>query len=192
MTQKERNSNLSDKQLIELFQKTGSTEYLGIVYSRYIHLIYGVCLKYLKERESSRDAVMDIFESLLSKMEGQEIRDFGKWIYVVAKNHCLMRLRKREIVINNENAGHFIMESAEIMHLYNEETLSENKIKKLEAGVDELPLEQKICIRLFYYEEKSYSQIAAETGYDLKKVKSYVQNGKRNLKIWMENKSERK
>jgi RNA polymerase sigma-70 factor (ECF subfamily) len=103
-----------------------------------------------------------------------------------------MRLRKREIVINNENAGHFIMESAEIMHLNNEETLSENKIKKLEAGVDELPLEQKICIRLFYYEEKSYSQIAAETGYDLKKVKSYVQNGKRNLKIWMENKSERK
>ena len=190
MNQRQKNNDLSDQELIKLFRRTGNSEFLGTVYNRYIHLIYGVCLKYLKEREASKDAVMDIFESLLKKIEGQEILDFGRWIYVVAKNHCLMQLRKKEILVNNDNAREIIMELPDISHLNNEETLSENNINELEAGVNELPQEQRICIQLFYYEEKSYSEIAAETGYDLKKVKSYIQNGKRNLKIWMEKKSE--
>jgi len=188
MIKRQNSDNLSDKELLDQFRLTGESAWLGKVYHRYMHLIYGVCLKYLKNNELAKDAVMDIFEHLVTRVKDQEIQDFGKWVYVVARNHCLMQLRKKEFRVNHEEVPQIFMEFEQEMHLNYEEDI-ENRLEQLKDGLDSLPEEQEKCVRLFYYEEKSYMEIARDTGYDLKKVKSYIQNGKRNLKIWIEKKS---
>jgi len=185
MMRRENRENLSEQQLLQLFEETSDLAYLGTIYHRNMHLIYGVCLKFLKERELAKDAVMDIFEKLTIKIKGQEIRDFGKWVYVVAKNHCLMQLRKKQITVNHEEIGHVFMESANELHPI-EEDINANEIIQLERGLNNLAPEQRRCIQMFYFESKSYNEIVSETGYDIRNVKSYIQNGKRNLKIWME------
>lgn len=177
---------LSDEELIELYRKNMDKEFLGAIYNRYVHLIYGVCLKYFKDRETSRDAVMDIFEGLFEKVLKQEIRDFSKWVYVVAKNHCLMKLRKKGPITDSENNIELFMESGDSLHLNSEDLFSESNLERLERAIKELPDEQMKCIQLFYLQEKSYDEIIDLTGYEFKQVKSYIQNGKRNLKIWFE------
>jgi RNA polymerase sigma-70 factor (ECF subfamily) len=56
----------------------------------------------------------------------------------------------------------------------------------LEKCIETLGDEQKQCVKLFYLQEKCYKEITESTGFDMNKVKSYIQNGKRNLKICME------
>jgi len=73
---------------------SGDLQVLGVLYSGYTELVYGVCLKYFKQEEQASDAVMDIFEELIQKAKKHEVDKFRPWLYVLAKNHCLMRLRK--------------------------------------------------------------------------------------------------
>jgi RNA polymerase sigma factor (sigma-70 family) len=71
------------------------------------------------------------------------------------------------------------------MNLNNESVLDQD-METLKKCIDQLKDEQKECIKLFYLEEKCYQEIAESTSYELKKVKSYIQNGKRNLRICMD------
>ena len=181
----------SDEELLEGFSSGGDLELLGELYSRYMHLVYGVCLKYLKDREDSMDAVMQIFEKLIAEIPRQEIRNFRSWLHVVTKNFCLMKLRsgksENEKMQNWLNESHFFMEIQPELHPVDEERPDINKA--LEECIERLKKEQKTCITMFYYESKSYFEIAADLGIDEKKVKSYIQNGKRNLKICLEEKN---
>jgi len=161
---------------------------LGLLYERYMHLVYGVCLKYLEEREAAKDEVMNIFEKLAATVPGEEILNFRTWLYVVTKNHCLMLLRSRK-----SQAAHmetmlsdptFFMEKEEVMHpMENDEGID---MKRLEECISKLREEQRKCIGLFYYEGCGYRQIAERLGMEENKVKSYIQNGKRNLRMCME------
>ncbi len=183
--------SLSDDELINAYKKQANNIYFGELFERYTHLLFGVCMKYLKNEEDSKDAVMQVFEELPRKINNFEINNFKSWIYSVAKNHCLMKLRKDKTKVNArlevyENIRHEIMESAEVFHLNNEND-PEKKISKLQRGITTLKTEQRKCIELLYLQNKSYNEVADQTGYSLKKVKSYIQNGKRNLKIFMEN-----
>ena len=181
-------SEASDFMLITEYRKTGSLEVLGELYSRYMHLVYGVCLKYLKDEEKSKDAVMQIFEQLISKLKVHEVSNFKSWLYTLARNHCLMDLRssaKHEFVHMEEN----FMEKDAFTHLDMDDT-RENKLTVMERCMEKLPLEQRDTVSLFYLEQKCYKEVAEITGYDLNKVKSYIQNGKRNLKICIEKNSE--
>nr|WP_255647341.1 sigma-70 family RNA polymerase sigma factor [Fulvivirga sedimenti] len=177
--------------MLEAFRKSGDPEILGTLYGRYMHLVYGVCLKYLKDREKSKDAVMEIFEKLNQQVLRYEIRNFKSWLHVLTKNYCLMILRsaqwKREQ--QAEEISEFYMESGTFMHHENGQG-NESDLKALEKCIETLQNKQKTCVRLFYLEERSYREISDETEFDLKKVKSYIQNGKRNLKICMEKKRE--
>lgn len=182
-------SSDSDAALIEQFKSSGDLEYLGQLYERYMHLVYGVCLKYLKDREASRDATMQIFEKLIIEIPKRDILNFKPWLHVLTKNHCLMQLRSekarhagKEKMIENEM---IFMESGQEMNLNNESVLDQD-LEALKKCIDQLKNEQKECIKLFYLEEKCYQEIAESTSYELKKVKSYIQNGKRNLKICMD------
>ena len=56
------------------------------------------------------------------------------------------------------------------------------------TSLEELNPEQKQCLILFYLEKKSYQEISENTGFSLMQVKSYIQNGKRNLKILLDKK----
>jgi RNA polymerase sigma-70 factor (ECF subfamily) len=176
-------SNLSDGELIDQF-KAGEQSTLGILFTRYTSLVYGTCMKYLKNRDESKDAVMQVFEKLNQTLKQHEVANFKSWLYVSTRNHCLMQLRARKGKEMKEITPG-LMESEYVLHLENEPELQQN-LTKLEKCIDELVLEQQRCVRLFFLDEKCYKDVASETGYDMNQVKSFIQNGKRNLKICME------
>lgn len=183
---------LDDAELIRLYQSSGDIAYVGELYERYVHLVYGVCLKYLRNEEDSKDASMQIFEKLIVELRKHEVANFSSWVHVLSKNYCLMWLRaaksrqEKEIFSVEQESD---METELLVHLV-EENDPEETIVALEKGMDGLPPEQKRCLELFYLEKKSYKEITDLTGYELKKVKSYIQNGKRNLKIYLEKEDE--
>jgi RNA polymerase sigma factor (sigma-70 family) len=174
----------TDEALIALYKQSGELAIVGELYNRYTALVYGVCMKYLKDREESRDAVMQIFEKLMESLKDHEVNVFKAWLYVTARNHCLMQLRSRKGK-NFEELSPFLMENGENGHLEQGFEV-ENNLTKLEKCMDELGNEQKQCVQMFYLEQRCYKEITEFTGFDLNKVKSYIQNGKRNLKICME------
>jgi RNA polymerase sigma-70 factor (ECF subfamily) len=178
----------SDGELLKQFRKEGDTAVLGLLYERYMHLVYGVCLKYLEEREAAKDEVMNIFEKLVATVPGEDILNFRTWLYVVTKNHCLMLIRSRksesahmETMLSDPT---FFMEKEEVMHpIENDEAID---MKRLEECIERLKEEQRRCIQLFFYEGCGYRQIAGRLGIEENKVKSFIQNGKRNLKICLQ------
>lgn len=180
--------SLTDPELVRQYRESGDLVLLGELYSRYTSLVYGVCLKYLKVREESRDAVMQIFEKLVVSLREHDVTHFKSWLYVSARNHCLMQLRSRKGKYMQEISMD-LMESNDFLHP-EEEPEMESNLSKLEDCIEQLAVEQKMCVRLFFIQQKCYREIVVATGYDDNKVKSYIQNGKRNLKICMEQKGD--
>ena len=174
----------TDAELVASYQESGDLEILGALYERYVDLVYGVCLKYLKEEGLAEDAVMNIFEELVTKAQKHDIQNFRPWLHVLSKNHCLMQLRKKKIIISSDPQ---LMQSDDLVHPnYGELTENGTEIA-LKNCIDKLPDEQRECITWFYLDEKSYKDIAEMTRLDLGKVRSYIQNGRRNLRNCMEN-----
>ncbi len=173
-----------DISLLNRFKKSDDKECMGILFERYTYLVYGICMKYMKDEEKCKDAVMEVFEKVMHEIHRHEISNFSSWLHSVARNYCLMQIRSEKN--KDEKSGEWqksellFMEMAEEMHLNNTNE-KERQLQQLELAIEQLNNEQKICIQLFYLDEKSYQEVADITGYDLKKVKSYLQNGKRNL-----------
>jgi RNA polymerase sigma factor (sigma-70 family) len=166
------------------FKQNGSQDVLAKLYLRYTDLVYGTCLKYLKDGEAAKDALMNIYEELYQKLLQHEVENFKSWLYVVVKNHCLMQLRKEKKMMTVEFQP-AVMQSEDFSHL--DSVLGrEQEFKKLEQCLERLPAEQKQAVQLFYLENKCYNEIAEQTGMDWNKVRSVIQNGRRNLKICME------
>ena len=178
-------SKWTDEELLAEFNRSGNSNYFGELYNRYTPLLYGVCLKYLNDTDKAQDAVMQLFENLLPKISNYEIGVFRTWLHSVVKNHCLQILRKenREIVVDF-NVD--IMESDDILHLFNDDEADSERMEALKRCMEKLPEEQLVSITRFFMEEMSYADIMESTGYTLSRVKSYIQNGKRNLKICIE------
>lgn len=176
--------NPTDEELLLRYRLEGDLEILGKLYDPYMSLVYGVCLKYLKDREESKDAVMQIFEKLVIALRTHEVEHFRGWLYATARNHCLMQIRASK---NRkfEEIGQADMETASALHP-EDGFEAELNMSRLEKCLEELVKEQKECVRLFYLQQKCYKEITVITGFDDNKVKSYIQNGKRNLKICME------
>lgn len=175
----------TDEELILLFQKKKDRNIVGELFNRYYHMVYGVGLKYLKNSAEAEDMTMMVFESLFEKLLKNDVRNFKSWLYRLTCNECLMKLRKGSKTSSTE------IETLEYKLESNSEELDEKIIKEkqllnLEESIESLKEEQKICIKLFYLEELSYTEIADKTEYTLKQVKSFIQNGKRNLKMKME------
>jgi len=181
-------TELPDATVIARYRASGDTQYLGVLFDRYAHLVFGVCMKYLKNEEDSKDALMHVFEGLGADLRRFEVRNFPPWIHSVAKNHCLMQLRKRRLLVNDEygfaQAEATLLTFPSDMRFLNED-VTDRHLDNLDLAMASLSPEQQQCIRLFYLEELSYQQVSKKTGYDLKQVKSYIQNGKRNLKNYL-------
>jgi RNA polymerase sigma factor (sigma-70 family) len=176
--------DLSDADLVAQYKQSSDPKVIGELYQRYMELVYGVCLKYLRQPENAQDSVISIFEELLVKLHKHEVDNFKAWLYTLAKNHCLMRLRseKKAVTVNFDVE---LMQSEENVHL-NGELEKEENFKKLDYCLGQLQEEQRKTVELFYLRNKSYNEIAEITGLDWSKVRSYIQNGRRNLKICME------
>lgn len=185
-------SNSSDPlsgeaEMLNKYRHEGNLEVLGKLYQPYMPLIYGLCLKYLKNEDQSKDAVMQIFEQLIAKLRVHEVSNFKSWLYTLARNYCLMNLRSstRHEFVNIEDYG---VETAPFLHQDISE-VKEAQLNSMERCMEKLPEEQRLTIDLFYLQQKCYKEVSDATGFDLNRVKSYIQNGKRNLKICMEKNS---
>ena len=178
-------TRLTDQEILKHFYADHNNEWLGSLLERYTLLLYGVSMKYLKNPEESRDAVQQIFLKAITELHKYEVSYFSSWIYMIAKNHCLMLLRnqRRELPVDElaDKAGPDEGEDP---------VKKEMLLSELEKALEHLNSEQKICIRMFYLEKKSYQGITSETGYSLLQVKSYIQNGKRNLRLLLEKKTD--
>jgi RNA polymerase sigma-70 factor (ECF subfamily) len=171
-----------DSSLLAAYKKSGDLEVLGVLYNKYMHLVFGVCFNYFKDEEQSKDAVMQIFEELVVKLKVHQVQNFKSWLHVLSRNHCLMALRKsakNPMVAIEDN----------FVHLDFDDT-RETQLTVMEKCMETLPEEQRKSVDLFYLQEKCYKEVADITGYEMLKVKSYIQNGKRNLKICIEKNSE--
>lgn len=173
---------LNDEQLLQRYRESGDLAVLGELFQIHSSMVYYVCYRYLQDSELSKDAVMQIFEELITKVNRHEIRQFGKWLYVLSRNHCLMQLRSSKKMMHVPIDD--FMESPDEWHPDINE--KEQTLTALEICMEKLPAAQKQSIDLFFLNQKCYKEVAQLTGYSLNDVKSYIQNGKRNLKICME------
>lgn len=180
MNNNDKISKLIDEELLDFYKKESQSEYFAELYKRYIPLVYGLSLKYLGNKDDAQDAVMDVYEEVSKKVFQYEIGNFRTWLYSVAKNHCFGKLRKenKTVMLNIEQA---VMENEDNFTLLDGDKSVEEE-KALNYCLNELNKEQRKSIDLFYFENKSYADIVDITGFALEKVKSYIQNGKRNLK----------
>lgn len=184
--------NFSDEELVEQFAETKQQIYFEELYRRYIHLSYGVCLKMMKNEQDSRDVVSDVFKTLYLKLPTANVQSFKAYVYAVSRNECIAKLRQRKSEMKKKEEW----QKTEITHsdfMENEgllalDNVGPSKEKLVEDAVASLGEDQRICIQMFFYDNKSYKDIASQTGYSEKQVKSYLQNGKRNLKIALEEK----
>ena len=175
-----------DQELVRQYHISGDMEVLGTLYDRYIELVYGVCMKYLKNPEDSQDAVMSIFEELVTKLRKHEVGNFRSWLHVLTRNYCLQQLRKSSKTLTKDS-------DQVIMHLYDDvhpddEYLMQHRENGLKECIEQLPPQQKRSVELFYFETRSYAEIAQIMSVKKENVRSYIQNGRRNLKNCMLNK----
>lgn len=183
--------HITDQELLEKFYADHKNEWLGILLQRYTLLLLGVSMKYLKNEEQAKDSVQQIFLKVIQELHKYKVEYFKSWLYMVAKNHCLMKLResngKSTVEVNDNITNKADEEADRQVLLQNDHTLG-----LLELSLKELNPEQQQCVTLFYLQKKSYQEISDETGFTMLQVKSYIQNGKRNLKILIEKKQEEK
>lgn len=172
----------SDLELIAKYKETEDIKHVAELFQRYTSLIVGTSYKYLKNSEDAQDAMMEIFEELLPKLLVHEVSNFKSWLYSLTRNHCLMKLRKRkgiiEVDLEEEKFENKFMESPSFEHLDSE---APTETDLLTDALGQLKDHQKTCVEMFFLKEMSYKQVADATGFEMNKVKSYIQNGKRNL-----------
>lgn len=181
--------HLTDLELLQLYRLNGDAVIIGLLYKRHVTMALGVANKYLQPEDDAKDAVMQVFEQLLQHINQHKIDNFKSWLYSVVKNFCLMKLRKeKNLTIIREEEGKNIfsvVEKEQVLH-QEEVKLKESNLSNLEIAIETLNEEQRKCIELFYLEQKSYAEVVEITGFSLNNVKSYIQNGKRNLKLKMQ------
>lgn len=178
---------LSDQELLEQFYAGHDNEWLGILLQRYTLLLLGVSMKYLKNEEEAKDSVQQIFLKVIQELQKYKVEYFKSWLYMVAKNHCLMKLREKQGKVTSE-INDRLAATPETETDLQALVMNDHTLELMEEALKELNPEQKQCVTLFYLQKKSYQDISEATGYSMLQVKSYIQNGKRNLKIGIEKK----
>lgn len=177
----------TDEELVVLYQRTNDKRAVGELFKRHSLMCYAVCMKYLRNEDAAQDATMEIFEKLFTDFQKHTIKNVKSWLHSVCRNHCLMILRKPDLLVSidreNEDNEPFVMQLQAFLHPEDTTAEREQTLQLLEKAISELKDKQRECIELFYLKQKSYEEIVTVTGYQMNEVKSYIQNGKRNLKI---------
>lgn len=178
-------TELTDEQLLASYRKDANPVYIGELYERYSYIVFGLCLKYLKNRDEAADATLSIFEKSMADLKVHEIKQFDHWIYVVAKNHCLGLFRS-ETVSRGRHEQYAYMQRQEKEEEVDDiqvHELKERGLRRLELALEQLNAPQQKCVKMFYLEDRSYTEISELTGMSYNEVKTHLQNGKRNLKL---------
>jgi len=175
----------SDIELVSNYKSTNDKVYVGELYKRYTHLVYGMCIFYFKDKNQASDSTIEIFEKLFVELKKREVENFKNWLSFVVRNYCISELRKQQTAEHLKEKYTYELKT----HIHTEENKKEEEklITKLENAIQQLNPLQRKCIELFYYKKMSYHQIVEITGYTSNDVKSYIQNAKRNLKLILTN-----
>ena len=180
-------ATLPDNELIDRFRYSHDNQHVGELYTRYAHLVLGLCIKYFKDVDVAKDATMSIFELLLHELKRHHIDHFKSWLYTVSKNYCLQELRKKKSRNKKEDLfKDFLEDTMESELDTHPKEHKELLLLRMEKLLPTLKNNQRLCLKMFYLEGKSYVDISYELNFSLKEVKSHIQNGKRNLKIKMQ------
>lgn len=179
----DRYKHIEDNELLRRFYEDKNNEWLGVLLQRYTMLLLGVCMKYLKNEEEAKDAVQQIFLKSITELHKYKVDYFKSWLYMVAKNHCLMKLRNKNIAVEISEK---LLGTPDDTETRSNHQQKENTLNNMEQALQSLNTEQQQCVKLFYLEKKTYHEISSMTGYSMLQVKSHIQNGKRNLKIMLE------
>ncbi|GAB3266820.1 sigma-70 family RNA polymerase sigma factor [Larkinella harenae] len=177
---------VTDAEYVSAYKTTGDLEVLGALYERYMDLVFAVCFKYLRDEDESKDAVMQLFEQLITDLRKYDIQNFKSWLHSTARNYCLMQLRKRKSMAGERDDDTESIAMPMTVWPENDELDLESKLSQMDHCLKTLSEEQRTSLSLFYLNQKTYADIVELTGYDLKNVKSYLQNGRRNLKICLD------
>lgn len=177
---------LSDEDLVSYYKDTNDMDCLGILYKRYSHLVLGVCVKVLKDEQLALDLTMHIFEKLAHGLLNTVVDNFNKWIYTVTKNECVSNIRrirseKKYVTGWKEDISEPVVEDEFYNNTHNIEVVEDRLVHAMKM----LSPEQETCIRLFFISEQSYKEISISTGFTEALVKSHLQNGKRNLRLFL-------
>lgn len=182
--QLQKDNDITDAELLQNFYNDHDNKWLGILLPRYTLLLLGVCMKHLKNEEDAKDCVQQIFLKVIGELHKYKVEYFKSWLYMIAKNHCLMKLRgnkKSNLELKEQSIP------AEDSHSDKSDLIETDKLyEMMETGMQQLNEEQQTCLKLFYLQKKSYSEISEITGYTVMQVKSHLQNGKRKLKLIIE------
>lgn len=184
-----KNNQYTDQELLQKYLQSQENEWLGILLQRYTLLLFGVSMKYLKDENEAKDAVQQIFLKVIQEVHKYKIDYFKSWLYMVAKNQCLTILRNKKINIPADLLEERLEEEKDEVDDWSED---DEKEKLLETSLQELNEAQRQSVTLFYLQKKTYHEISEITKYSLLQVKSYIQNGKRNLRIIIEGKLKQK
>ncbi len=184
MTRQSNTVQESDEQLLGAYLSSGDVQSLGLLYERYMPMVFGVCVKILKDAPAAEDAVMGIYEEVVRKLKTNEVDVFRGWLYVLARNYCLMEWRKQQRRPTNLYAPEDMVRYDAVEAVFEVELPQQQA--PLTTCMEQLPGEQRKSVELFYYEDKSYKEISDLIREEIGRVRSYIQNGRRNLKICME------
>lgn len=181
MAEDKRYSHLTDEELLHAYRSSEDAEWLGRLLQRYTALLLGVAMKYLKDKMMAEDAVQHVFLKALTHLPKEEINNFKGWLYILVRNHCFQVLRDK---VHNIDTDHLTGLAAPVADK-EEIQIREYNLQQMTEGLKTLNDEQRVSITLFYLQKKTYEQIMKETGYTFMQVKSFIQNGKRNLKMYV-------
>ncbi len=184
----------TDEELALNYYHTGDKELVGQLFEKHVKTVFGVCLFYFRDKDIAKDAVMQIFEKLMSELRKTEVKNFKGWLSFVVRNYCISEIRKNKNIRKlPETYLDFELKETSLDEEEKIDGVSDElMIDHMQAGLLELKENQKICVELFYLKGQSYQQIADKTGFSLNEVKSFIQNGKRNLKLIIEEKIKNK
>ena len=191
LTKENNIDSLLDEELAATYRSTRNKEIVGVLFKRHTRFVFLICMKYLRNEELAKDLTMQIFESLFEKLKQHEVRNFKPWLHTVTRNSCLIHLRKRkEHSFFDENRINEIPDNVESEHLLHLSDEKERQLSHLEDAILQLSKEQRLCIELFYLKKMRYQEVIQETGFTYMQVKSYIQNGKRNLRLILDQQDE--
>jgi RNA polymerase sigma factor (sigma-70 family) len=177
-------NDIDDNALLNYFYNDKNNKWLGILLQRYTGMLLGVCMKYLKNEDDAKDAVQQVFLKAINELQKYKVDYFKSWVYMIAKNHCLMQLRSSGKYATELTENTYIKDESD--EAIQQQKQKETSLNDLEKALLQLNEEQSICVTLFYLQKKTYNDIVASTNYSMLQVKSNIQNGKRNLKIIMQ------
>ncbi len=160
----------------------GNTKTFSVLVDRYKDLVFSLALKMLKNKEEAEEVAQDTFIKVyksLTQFKGDS--KFSTWIYKVAYNTCLDRLKKykreQQVVSIDE------FNTNQIKSLDNALDAMENmeRNQAIQDCIQQLPAEDAFLLTLFYFEEQSLEEISKVMGLTSNNVKVKLYRSRKKL-----------